>query len=96
MSKIRNILLSIIDFDNKTGYIQAIITLGLIALLGLNFGFNEKLLLFIDNILSNIFSKNDLRIFALKYFIVIALLSLFLVKLIISIIAITRHIYKKK
>jgi len=95
LQTVKNLLLIIIDFDNNTNIFQALLILGLIALFGLNFGYNEILLLWLKNFLSRFFDSTDLRKFALRYFVVLALSSLILVKSIFAFVAITKYYFTK-
>ena len=95
MQTIKNLLLIIIDFDNRTNFLQVLLILGLIALFGLNFGYNEILLLWLKNFLSHFFDSTDLRKFALKYFVALALSSLILVKSIFAFVAIIKYHFTK-
>jgi len=81
----------IVDFDQKTLIFQTVLIFGLIALFGLNFGFNEQLLAWTRNLLSRFFETNNVKEFTLKYTIVISLSSLLLVKSVFAVIAMIKH-----
>ena len=91
MQNIKKFLLIIIDFDNKTLIFQIILFFSLIALFGLNLGFNEILLSWARSLLSNIIDTDDLNKFAMKYIIILALTILILVKVTFALIAILKH-----
>jgi hypothetical protein len=91
LQNIKSIFLLILDFDNKTLFFQTILVFGLIAIFGINFGFNEMLLSWLRKVLSHIFDTNDLKKFALKYFITLTLSSLILIKGIFACIAIVKY-----
>ena len=94
LQNIKRYLLIIIDFDNKTLIIQIVLIFGLIVLFGLNLGFNEILLSWFRTFLFDIFEPRDLKNFALKYFVVLSLSSLILVKTIFALVVILKHYHE--
>jgi len=95
LQTIKTYLLIIIEFDDNTRFFQIFLIFGLIIIFGINIGFNEVLLLWLRNFLSRFFDSTNLEKFALKYFFVLAMSSLILVKSIFAFFAIIKYHFTK-
>ena len=88
----------ILDFERKPGILplQFLFWFALVALFGINFGFNERWLAWLRQLLLSLFDADDPERFALKYFIFLSLSSLVLVNSVFAIFAIVSHRRKIK